>query len=146
MAENLKTEAEARTDEAFAGGDLEDPRAVLRARMKYFREARPASFTAALEYYDQVLVRRIAGGSDPVAEWIEYGKRLGDLTSRGETFAIDTSGRARPYRAPAPADALVLHIPDDTAVEALSISRPRQMSPAQRATYDLLIGRARSLA
>lgn len=145
MAENQKTEAEARTDEAFANGDLEDPRARLRARLKYFREERPAAFTAALEYYDQVLVPRIAGGSDPIGEWVEYGRRLGDLTSRGQTFAIDASGRAHPFRAPVSAGNLVLHVPDDTAVEALAIAIPRQLSAAQRATYDLLIGRARAL-
>jgi hypothetical protein len=141
-----KVAAEARTDAAILNGPYEDPRPVLRARLRYLREEQPAAFTAALEYYEETLLPVVAAAdSDPLTEWIEYGRRLGDLTARGKTLEIDGSGRARPFRARAPATGLILHIPDDTSAEALAIAVPREPSEAQRASYALLIDRARGL-
>jgi len=148
MADNSdKAAAEARTDAAIVKGPYEDPRPGLRARLRYLREEQPASFTAALQYYENTLLPVVAAAdSDPLTEWIEYGRRLGDLTAPGKTLEIDETGRARPFRLRAPATGLILHVPDDTSAEALAIAVPREPSEAQRASYALLIERARALS
>ncbi len=147
MSENSdKTRADARIDRAVATSDYEDPRPGLRARLRYLREERPAAFTAALKYYEETLLPVVAADdSDPVLEWIHYGRRLGELTAPGKTVVIDVTGRARELAPDTESFGLILHIPADPAVEALAIAVPREMSTAQRASYDLLIDRARAL-
>ena len=140
-----RTRAEARTDEAVAASGFEDPRVALRRRLKLLKDNQPAAFTRALEYYEQDLLPRIAEGADPLSEWLEYGRQLGDLTSPGRTMSVDAGGRARPYRSVLEEQTLVLHIPNDTAVDVLPLAIPRELSAAQRATFDLLVNRARGL-
>lgn len=146
MAENDKVRADLRSEAAFAEGSFEDPRAAFRERLKRFREERPDAFAAALEYYEQTLIPEVAGDADPIHEWVAYGRRLGELAGAGQTVTIDPTGRARPLTAGFSGDSLILHLPDDTQVEALPIAVPRLMSAAQRAAFDLLINRARALA
>src|SRR5688572_21853072 len=92
-----RTRAEARTDDALAGSGFEDPRIALRRRLKQLKDNQPAAFAKAIEYYEQDLLPRIAEGGDPLAEWLDYGRQLGDLTSPGRTMSVDASGRARPF-------------------------------------------------
>ena len=140
-----RSRAEARTDEAVQQSGFHDPRDVLRRRLKLLKENQPAAFTRALEYYDNDLVPRVADGADPLDEWLEYGRQLGELTSPGRTVSIDASGRARPFRTLGGEQTLVLHIPNDTGVDVLPLAVPLELSPAQRATLDLLVNRARGL-
>jgi hypothetical protein len=44
-----------------------------------------------------------------------------------------------------PADALVLHLPDRTTLRAIVVGIPTTLSPAQRASYELLVKQAQSL-
>jgi hypothetical protein len=143
--DSQKTRAEARTDEAVAASGFEDPRATLRRRLKHLKDNQPAAFTKAIEYYEQDLLPRIAEGADPLAEWLDYGRQLGDLTSPGRTMSVDESGRAQPFRSGLTQQTLVLHIPHDTSVDVLALAIPCEQSPAQRATLDLLVNRAREL-
>ena len=140
-----RTRAETRTDEAVEDSGFEDPRVPLRRRLKLLKDNQPAAFSKALEYYEQDLLPRIAEGADPLSEWLDYGRQLGDLTSPGRTMSIDTSGRARPFRSGLEEQTLVLHIPNDTSVDVLPLAIPRELSAAQRATFDLLVNRARGL-
>ena len=145
MSENAKSIADQRSDEAFNSGPFQDPRGAFRERLRSFREDQPAAFKNALEYYEKTLIPNIAAGADPIIEWVAYGQKLGELTGRGKTSAIDPAGRARPLAEGFAGDQLILHLPDDTSVAALAVAVPRELSAAQRATYDLLINRARSL-
>src|SRR5687768_15740504 len=145
MNETEKAMADRTSAEAFAAGPFLDPRQAFRDRLRRFREDQPAAFTAALEYYEQRLIPQTAGGGDPIMEWVAYGRRLGELAGRGKTVAVDATGRARDLESDFDASQLILHLPEDTSVEALAIAVPRTMSDAQRATYDLLINRARAL-
>ena len=145
MAENDKARADRHSEAAFSEGSFEDPRAAFRERLRRFREERPDAFAAALEYYEQTLIPQVAGSADPIVEWVAYGRRLGELAGRGQTVIIDPTGRARPLAGDFAADSLILHLPDDTQIEALPIAVPRRLSAPQRATFDLLINRARAL-
>lgn len=146
MAETEKTIADQRSDQAFANGPFLDPRGAFRERLKVLREEQPAAFKAALEYYEKTLIPNMAGGADPIVEWVAYGRRLGELTGPGQSWAIDPTGRARPFAGEFDAGQLILHLPEDTSRPALAIALPREPSAAQQATYDLLIQRARALA
>ena len=146
MSDSEKATAEKRSDDAFSAGPFQDPRGAFRERLRSFRESEPAAFKSALAYFEQKLIPQIAGGSDPIVEWVNYGRRLGELTGRGKTYAVDPTGRARPLGDDFSADQLILHVPDDTAVAALAIALPRELSAPQQATYDLLISRARALS
>jgi hypothetical protein len=98
-----------------------------------------------VRYYEDVLVPGLLEDEEPLHAWIEYGRKLGELSSPGRTTAIDAGGRASPYRMPAGPDQLVLHLPDDANTAALALCVPEELSPAQAANYALLIERAREL-
>jgi hypothetical protein len=141
-----KARAEARLDAALAESAFQDPRPAYRDRLRWLREEQPKAFSTALAYYEETLVPGLVAGTDePLARWIEYGRHLGELTAPGKTVAIDTSGRARPFRGAHAGDELILHLPNDTAAEALPLAVPKTMTAAQQANYDLLVGRARAL-
>jgi hypothetical protein len=145
--EKERARADARTDEALAAMDFRDPRPAFRERLRWLREEQPNAFTSALAYYEQTLVPALLDENlEPLGQWLEYGRHLGELTGAGKTVAIDESGRARPYRATRLDSELVIHVPNDTAREALALAVPNQLSDAQRANFDLLIGRARALS
>jgi hypothetical protein len=146
MAETEKTRADAHMDAALAQSTFEDPRPAFRDRLRLFREEQPDAFAAALQYYENVLVPAVAAAeSEPLSEWVQYGRRLGELSGPGKTMAIDTTGRARTHSGAARDGELLMHIPHDTATQVLALAVPRQLSPAQQATLDLLVHRARGL-
>jgi hypothetical protein len=126
-------------DQALAESGFQEPRPSFRDRLRHFREEAPAAYSAGVEYYEKTLVPALAAEDvDPLLAWIEYGRRLGELAGRG-------NGRARPYRHELRYDALVLHVPDDTAIEVLALAIPTTLAPPQKATLDLLVHRARGL-
>jgi hypothetical protein len=146
MADTEKSRAEARMDAALLESEFGDPRPAYRERLRYLREQQPDAFGAALAYYEETLVPLVAAeDSEPLLAWAEYGRRLAELTGPGKTFAIDASGRARPQRSQAQPDQLMLHVPEDAALPVLPLAVPRQLTPAQTATLDLLVRSARSL-
>ncbi|MBI4545122.1 MAG: hypothetical protein HY703_08010 [Gemmatimonadetes bacterium] len=140
MDEALRTRAEERLHQAFQERALGDSRESYRRRLKVLKDRDPAAFQKAVAYYEEILLPRLADpATDPVAEWAEYGRLLAELAGTGRLVEIGANGRARPHAPPAPADHLVLQIPDDPAVPALALSLPLRPTPAQRATYDLLV-------
>ncbi|MCA1790961.1 MAG: hypothetical protein LC667_14225, partial [Thioalkalivibrio sp.] len=98
------------------------------------------AFRRALRYFDETLIPAVADeSSDPLAEWLEYGRLLASLTTPGRAVQIDAGGRARDYARPIAPDALVLHLPDSASQPALVLGLPPKLSPSQRATFDLLV-------
>ena len=136
MDETAKATAEARTEAAIAQAPVEDFRGAFRDRLRWLKDNRADAFASALSHYNDVLVPNIARGSDPIEEWITYGRRLGELSGPGKTVSIDETGRSGPFQGLA---GLVLHLPDDTAVPALALAVPRSLSDAQKATLSLLV-------
>ncbi len=142
-AQEIQERADARLSEALAVRSARDPREFYRERLRELRDQSADAYGQAVSYYRETLLPSIADGSaEPVAAWTEYGRQLAELLSPGRTVALDDSGRASPYEAPANPDVLVLHLPSDQRRRALVVALPAELSTAQRAAYDwLVVGR-----
>jgi hypothetical protein len=138
--ERERERAEARLVEALARTGGRDPREYYRERLRALRDRDEQAFQRAREYYETRLLPAVAREeSDPLAEWLDYGRLLAELTAPGRTVEIDPSGLAHPYAPPVPADRLVLHLPTSAREPALLVGLPPTLSPAQRASFDLLV-------
>jgi hypothetical protein len=140
MDAELKVRAEQRMDQAVAAG-ARDPRVQYRQRLQALKERDRTAYGRASAYYREELVPAVAGEADPLEEWLEYGRGLAELTAPGRTVQIDPQGLSAPYARPVPADALVLHLPAAN-LPAIAVGIPPALSPAQRASFDLLVKRA----
>ena len=145
MADDLRARADERFKQALEQTGARDPRNFFRDMLRDLKAADAEAFRRALRYYEETLIPTVAGeGSDPVAEWLEYGRVLASLATPGRTVQIDPGGRARDYARPVPADALVLHLPENAAHKAIFIGAPPKLSPHQRAAFDLLVKQAQA--
>ena len=136
----LRARADARYEAALQAAGARDPRGFYRERLKALKESDPAAFSRALAYFEQTLIPAVArADSDPIAEWLEYGRMLASAAEPGRTVQIDATGQASDYARPVPPDALVLHLPDASTRPALVVGIPARLSPAQRAAHDLLV-------
>ncbi len=139
-ANDLRERADRRFEQALQAGGGRDPRDFYRKRLRELRERSPEAFQRALAYFEQRLIPAVAADdSDPLTEWLEYGRFLAELAAPGTPVQIDRTGRQHPYAPPVPRDHLVLHLPRATTERALVVGLPPELSPAQRATYDLLV-------
>lgn len=140
MDEDLRARADQRFERARQQTGARDPRNFLRDQLRELKGSNPDAFRRALRYFEETLIPTVADeASDPVAEWLEYGRLLASLAVPGRTVQIDTGGRARDYARPVPLEAMVLHLPENAARPALVLGIPPKLSPAQRAAYDLLV-------
>jgi hypothetical protein len=140
MADDLRARADERFEQALKAAGARDPRGFFRDMLRDLKAADAEAFRRGLRYFEETLIPAVAGdGSDPLAEWLEYGRVLAVLTTPGRTVQIDASGRARDYARPVPADALVLHLPENAARAGLVLGLPPKLSAHQRASYDLLV-------
>ncbi len=142
MDDTVKSSAESRTAEAIAAGPWQDFREAYRKRLRWLKEARPEAFAEAVASYEQ-LEQDLAAGSDPIEKWLEYGRKLGELSGRGKVSGVDESGREVAVNVKD--NQLILHLPDDVSVPALPLAVPRHISEAQKSTFDLLVRRKLSL-
>jgi hypothetical protein len=147
MSAEQRRRADTRLDEALERAGLQDPRADYRERLRLLRDRDQDAFSEARRYYEEILVPRVAApDSDPVLEWFEYGRKLVELEGDGRAaniFMVDPSGRSAPFNDPLPMDHLVLYLPEDTRPPVLPLNVPLELSPAQQASYDLLVLQAR---
>ena len=140
MSDDLRARADARFERALQETGARDPRGFFRDQLRDLKAANPDAFRRALRYFEETLIPAVADeASDPVAEWLEYGRLLASLSIPGRAVQIDAGGRARDYARPVPPDALVLHLPDNAAKPALVLGIPPKLTPHQRASYDLLV-------
>lgn len=141
--EDVAARAEERFERALRESGGRDPRDFYRERLRSLRDQEPEAYERAVRYYRAELIPRVAAeGSDPLGEWLEYGRYLAAASAEGETVQIDPTGRSEPYRRPVAGDRLVLHLPHSARHPALPVGIPPDLSPAQEATYDLLVRRA----
>jgi hypothetical protein len=145
MDASTRQAADLRLEEALRATGGQDPRELHRTTLRGLKQANPEGYAQAVRHYEEVVVPSIASGqADPLPAWRDYGRLLAELTSRGRTVEIDESGRARPYSPDIPLDRLVLHLPDGEA-RAILVSLPPRPSPAQQASWELLVqGRLRA--
>jgi hypothetical protein len=137
MNDSAKRRSDELTETAISAAMIADFREAYRERLRWLKETQPQAFNRALAHYNEILVPNIAEGTDPIAEWLEYGKLLGNLSGPGKILSIDETGRAGP--ASGVVAGLLLHLPDDTGVPALALAIPKDLSDAQRATLNLLV-------
>ena len=137
MDDTAKRLADERTDQAIGDAPFEDFREAYRERLRWLKDSQPQAFTRALSHYNDILVPNIAAGAAPLAEWLEYGRLLGNLSGAGKVMQIDETGRAFPFTNGA--EGLILHLPEDTNVPALALTVPKALSDAQKATLGLLV-------
>lgn len=139
MSDDVTSEADRRLAEALERSGARDPREFYRERLRELKAADADGYAAAVAYYRDKLMPGVASGaSEAIPAWTEYGRRLAEALAPGRTVCVDATGRASPYRAPAGSDQLVLHLPDGKG-RALLVGLPAKLSPAQRATYDVLV-------
>lgn len=140
MEPALKERADERFASAVAATGAKDPRDYYRDRLRELRARDAKAYARAVDYYENRLLPAVAEeGSDPLTEWMEYGRLLASLTAEGQTTQIDPTGRALPYSPPVPVDHLVLHMPVSSRDAVQVVGLPTRLSPAQRATYELLV-------
>jgi hypothetical protein len=140
MSDDVTAEADSRLEEALARSGARDPREFYRERLRELKQASPDGYAKAVAYYRDTLLPGVASGAtEPLEAWTEYGRRLAESLAPGRTVVVDGTGRARPYRAPASRDGLVLHLPDGKGGRAILVGLPVGLTPAQRATYDVLV-------
>jgi hypothetical protein len=140
MSEDLIAEADRRLTEALADDGGRDPREFYRDRLRELKASDADAYAVAVAYYMDTLIPGVASGDlKPLEAWTEYGRRLAESLSPGRTVAVDGTGLAHPFEAPVGRDQLVLHIPEGPRGRALLVGLPSELTPAQRATYDVLV-------
>ena len=139
MTDDVARAADTFLEAALAETGARDPREFYRERLRDLKRANLEGYERAVAYYRDTLIPAVASGEDdPLASWTEYGRKLAEALAAGRTVSVDESGRAHPYEGPSP-KRLVLHLPDDEGARALLVGLPPELSPAQRATYDVLV-------
>jgi hypothetical protein len=136
--------ATGRLEAALAERGFADPRPALRERLRVLRELDPNAFEQAKARFESVVRDGLAAG-DVLDPWVDYGRYLGELTGAGILYHIDDEGRGAPYEPPLASGAMLLHLPDDVATPALAVVLPVAPTAAQRATFDLLVGKKLAL-
>ncbi|MDX1673984.1 MAG: hypothetical protein R3314_04185 [Longimicrobiales bacterium] len=134
-----KTRADARLETALEDADQQDPRPHLREALRALKDRDPDGFREALRHFEEELTPAVAGEADPLDAWAEYGMMLARTIGAGRTVELDSTGRSRPVEDVRNATGLVLHVPDDASTPAIVLRYPREASPAQRASYELLV-------
>ncbi len=145
MDPDLKQAADARFDEALAASGARDPREHYRKRLKELRKANPPGYGKAVQYYEAETVPSIAEGrADPIQAWTDFGARLAEICAPGRVWAVDATGRRRPYEPPGDTADMILHLPEGRA-PTFVVALPRDPTPSQMATFDWLVAGRRSV-
>jgi hypothetical protein len=140
MDDDLRARADARFARALERTGARDPRDFLRRQMRALKESDAAAYRRAAAYFEETLTPAVAeDDSDPLGEWLEFARVLAELTTPGRAVWIDATGRSSDYERPVPPDALVLHLPENPGAPAILLGLPPDLSPHQRAAYDLLV-------
>ena len=140
MGSDQQEKADQLFENALEETGARDPREYYRTRLKELKQGNTEGYDQAVSYFRDTLIPSIASGeAEPVTAWLEYGRRIAEIFAEGRTVEVDPSGRSAPYASPSPLDHLILHLPDQKNLRALLIGLPPDPSPAQLATYDLLV-------
>jgi hypothetical protein len=146
MSDELTQTADQRLESAIHAEGARDPREFYRDRLRDLKTADADGYEKAVTYYRDVLIPQVASGDvDPLSAWTEYGRLLATSLAPGRTVSVDGTGKAHPYESPPPRDHLVLHVPEGKVGRAILVGLPPTPTEAQRATYDVLVGRKQKL-
>jgi hypothetical protein len=140
MDEATRIEADRRFEEALEATGARDPRDFYRAALRHLKEGNPEGYTQAVDHYQNTLCPSVASGeAEPLRAWREYGRLIAEMTGPGRTVAIDETGRSDTYSPETPLDRMVLHLPEQKGSRGIVVALPASLSPAQKASYDLLV-------
>jgi len=140
MTDDQQARADERFQQALEARGARDPREYYRERLKDLRESSPDEYQVAVNHYRETLIPGIAdGGDEPLLAWMEYGRLLAEVSAPGRTVTLDATGREAPYEPGTGMGLLVLHLPEEQKRRALVVALPPELSPAQRAAFDLLV-------
>jgi hypothetical protein len=137
MSDEMTQAADRALEAAIKETGARDPREFYRERLKELKQVDAAGYERAVAYYRGTLIPQVAGGQPALDAWTEYGRVLAETTAPGSTVSIDETGRSHPYDGP-DLTRLVLHLPE-RAGRAILVALPPDLSPAQRATFDVLV-------
>ena len=141
MNQKIQERADQIFEDALGKTGAKDPREFYRKRLREMKMDNPDAYQEAVAYYENQLVPSIAEArDDPLTAWQQFGCHMAELTVTGTPVEIDATGRRLPYVPPTPADRMVLHVPQGSKGRALVVGLPPELSAAQLATYDLLVG------
>lgn len=139
MSDDLTPAADRALEAALEAAGARDPREFYRERLRELKRERPGEYESAVAYYRDTLIPEVASGDvDPLVAWTEYGRRLAVALAPGRTVSVDATGFAHEHGDPDP-DRLILHLPDERGARALLVGLPPELTPAQRATYRVLV-------
>ena len=142
----IKEAADRKFQEALDATGARDPRDFYRQALRELKDVNTSAYDRAVHHFQEVLVPSIASGeAEPLTAWREYGLLLAQVTADGRTVEVDETGRAKPYTPDTSMDRMVLHVPDAKGQRAILVSLPPDPSPAQKATYSLLVQRKQRL-
>lgn len=140
MDSDEQARADERFEKALAKTGAPDPRDLYRRLLRELKAESEEAYVAAVARWQAEVVGPVAaGGEDPLKCWLGFGIALARELHPGRTVVVDDSGRAAPFEPPPSWEALILHLPENRKAKALAMSLPPEMSPAQRATVDLLV-------
>ena len=137
MTDETTQAADRALEAAIEETGARDPREFYRERLKELKQSDAAGYERAVAYYRETLIPSVAEGAPALDAWTEYGRMLAEVSAPGKTVSIDETGRSHPYDGP-DLTRLVLHLPEK-AGRAILVALPPDLSPAQRATYDVLV-------
>lgn len=141
MDQKIQERADQIFEDALGKTGAKDPREFYRKRLREMKMDNPDAYQEAVAYYENQLVPSIAEArDDPLTAWQQFGCHMAELTVTGTPVEIDVTGRRLQYVPPTPADRMVLHVPQGSKGRALVVGLPPELSAAQLATYDLLVG------
>ncbi len=127
--DDIRARADARLEEALAAAAMADPRPACRDRLKALKAANSTAFARAVDYFEHTLVPAVAGGAEPLGQWLEYARVLAEASGPGRTVIVDRGGRARPYRPPTAPKAAAAAEPPEGDLFAPGVEAPPEASP-----------------
>lgn len=133
--------ADRRLEEALSRHRVQDVRPLYRQMLRRLRSVDEGAYESAVERYrEELLPALVEEGEDPLALWVRYGAGLAARLAPGHIVAVDRTGKAeRPREIPV-SEALLLYLPEEARQPVWALVEPREPTPPQRATRDLLCG------
>lgn len=141
MTDELRARADARLERALSDGGVRDPRPLYRPILRLLKERDPDAFERSVRWFEDELIPAVAGDADPLAAWLDYGRRLAHAAAPGTVVEVGPSGRSHPVEEGRPVRGLLLHLPDDPAIPAFVLRHPHPATRSQDATVELLAQR-----
>ncbi len=140
MSKDLREAADERLSRALRETDAWDPRESYRGVLRALKRKSEGEYEAAVADFRRSVIEPVAHeATAPLEAWFEFGRTMVERLSPGRDVVIDETGRSRPFSPPHSPMNLVLHLPTDPRVKAMTVWLPSHLSGAQQAAVMLLV-------